>query len=281
MGHFRGLRIVSQEPLIIESYTNMAFLDAEVIAAAWSWFPGYDQGPGAWHNIALGVRAEAAKELAFTSAKAVALKVEWMSYIAGPSLPILERHLREATAAGFIPYAPTLGKFVTPAEATARYAALKRWFEDKGHFWIGTGPFYLEAAFPIERIVHLVRFPDFPDPADKWVGFVVPRIAEVDVSGPFAVAAGGEVVFDIEVTFKGEPYPVADVDFVTYLVMDARGEIVHVGEAVAVQDGLWQVVLPGGLTAGLATGSTRLEVVVSPIVVAIPTFGAVTFLMLP
>ncbi|MCK4580860.1 MAG: hypothetical protein KAU10_05870, partial [Dehalococcoidia bacterium] len=95
------------------------------------------------------------------------------------------------------------------------------------------------------------------------------------------VRAGDEPAFDIKVTFEGEPYPVADVDFVTYLLLDARGEIVHVGEAVAVQDGLWQAVLPAEETATLVKGSTRLEVVVSPIVVAIPTFGMKEFALFP
>jgi peptide/nickel transport system substrate-binding protein len=280
MGHFRGLRIVSQEPLIIESYTNMTFLDAEVIAAAWTWFPDYAQGPGAWHNLALGVRAEGARELAFSTAQAGALGVEWMSFIAGPSLPILERHLGEATAAGFIPYAPTLAQFVTPEEVAARYAALRSWFATQGHFWIGTGPFYLHAAHPVERIIDLRRFADFPDPAEKWAGFVAPRIAEVEVSGPRIVRAGAEATFDIAVTFRDELYPVADVGFVTYLLLDAGGAIVHTGEAVAVQDGLWQAVLPAEKTAGLIPGSSRLEVVVSPLVVAIPTFDTATFVVL-
>ncbi|MCL0056181.1 ABC transporter substrate-binding protein, partial [Dehalococcoidia bacterium] len=198
-----------------------------------------------------------------------------------PSLPILERHLADAKAEGFIPYAPTLGEFITPEEAVARYANLQNWFEERGHFWLATGPFYLHAAFPVEEILHLKRFPYFPDPAERWVGFVAPRIAEVDVTGPTVVIAGDEAVFDIEVTFEGEPYPVADVDFVTYLLVDALGDIVHVGYAEAVQDGLWQVVLPGALTAGLVAGSTSLEVVVAPIVVAIPTFDAASFVLLP
>ena len=178
MDHFRGVKIISEDPLIIESYTNMTFLDAEVIATGWTtWFPSiplYAQGPGAWHNLTLGILAEQNRELAFSTSKAAELQVDWMSYIAGPSIPILERHLNEALAQGFIPFEPTLGQFITAEEASTRYEALKTWFEDKGHFWIGSGPFYLEAAHPIERIVHLKRFEAFPDPASKWVGFAAP-----------------------------------------------------------------------------------------------------------
>jgi peptide/nickel transport system substrate-binding protein len=277
MEHFRGVRIISEDPLIIESFTNMIVLDAEVMVEDWTWFPATNH----WPTLAIGKLAEMAEELAFGKAKAGKLKIEWMSLIAGPSLPILEKHLAYAIETGFIPYAPTLAQFLPAAEVAARYAALMNWFKEMGHFFVSTGPFYLHAAHPIEEIVHMKRFPYFPDPAEKWVGFVKPKIAEVDVVGPAAVSAGDEAVFNIEVTFLGEPYLVADVDFVSYLMIDAVGEIVRVGKAVAVQDGLWQVVLPGEFTAGLIVGSTRLEIAVSPLVVAVPTFGAASFLLLP
>jgi len=284
MGHFRGVRIISENPLVIESYTNMPFLDAEVIASAWTWYPSiavYAQGTGAWHNLALGILAEQNKELAFSTAKAGVLQIEWMSLVAGPSIPILERHLAEAKADGFIPFEPTLGQFITADEASARYDALNTWFADKGHFWIGTGPFYLEAAHPIERIVHLRRFADFPDPAAKWVGFAAPKIADIEITGPAVVTSGDEATFDVNVTFEGQPYPVAEVNFVTFLILDANGEIAHVGEAEAESDGLWKVTLDADLTEGLVAGSTSLEVVVSSNVVAIPTFEAASFVLLP
>lgn len=281
MEHFRGVRILSEDPLVIESFTTLTYLDAEWIAADWTWFPDYEQGPGAWHNLTLGILAEMDKELAFTAAKAEELEVEWMSYIAGPSLPILETHLARALAEGIIPYQPTLGQFITAEEADERWSNLQAWYEAKGHLWIGTGPFYLERAYPVEKIVHLKRFADFPDLAEKWVGFAEPRIAQVEVSGPTIVTVGAGAEFLVEVTFKGEPYPVADVDFVSYLVVDAEGVIEVVGEAEAVQDGLWKVVLTAEATAKLATGSARLEVAVAPVVVAIPTFASLGFVALP
>jgi peptide/nickel transport system substrate-binding protein len=281
MEHFRGVRILSEKPLVIESYTDLYYLDAEWIASGWTWDWYYAQGPGAWHNIAIGILAETDKELAFSAAKADELEVEWMSYIAGPSLDILEQDLEKAIAENYIPYEPTLGEYITAEEASARYAALKSWYEEKGHFWIGTGPLYLEKAYPVEKIVHLKRFPEFPDLAEKWVGFVEPRIAEAVVSGPSTVSIGKEATFDIEVTFKAEPYPVADVGFVKYLLIDAEGKVALVGEAEAIEDGLWKVTLTAEETKGLIAGSNRLEVAVSPLVVAIPSFASFEFVTVP
>ena len=81
---FKGVRIVSVDPLVIETYSDTYFLDAELNVS--TWFPLYAQGPGAWHNLALGVRAESQEELAFSTAKADQLDVEWMNFVAGPSL---------------------------------------------------------------------------------------------------------------------------------------------------------------------------------------------------
>ncbi|MBC7170474.1 hypothetical protein H5T54_06070 [Candidatus Bipolaricaulota bacterium] len=91
-----------------------------------------------------------------------------MDYTKGPSLPILAKYLDEALATGYIPYAPTMGKYVTAAEAKARYENLKAWYEKMGHFWVASGPFYLEKAYPTEKIIVLKRFEDYPYDLSKF-----------------------------------------------------------------------------------------------------------------
>jgi peptide/nickel transport system substrate-binding protein len=277
--NFRGLRIVSEQPLVVELYSNTFYLDAEENAhwAAWQFWPEYTQGPGAWHNMALGIRAEANEELAFTSAKSDRLDIEYMSYIAGPSIPVLERLLSEAAGEGYIPYAPTLSQFVTPEEASQRYENLQAWYGDKGHFWLGTGAFFLERAFPLERTAQLLRFEDFPDPADKWEVFEEPRIAEVELDGPGLVTIGEQAEFEVWVEFAAEPYPADEITEVRYLVFDAAGDLVLVGDAEVDGDGLWRVVLSAEETAQLPEGSNRLEVAVVPLLVSIPAFDAMEF----
>jgi len=277
--HFRGLRIVQEDPLIVEVYSDLAYLDAEWIVSARAdyLFPYYDQGPAPWHTLALGILAEKNKELAFSSGKADKLKVEWMNYIAGPSLEILEKYRKQALKEGFIPYANTLGKYISLEEATERYRALGEWYKERGHFWVGQGPFYLDSVRPVEKIVVLRRFEDFPDPQNKWLRFSEPKIAEVEVSGPKRVEIGSQVEFQVEVSFKDEPYLAEDVDFARFLVFDAFGKLAIVGDAEAVRDGLWRVALTAEQTAALAAGVNRLEVVISPKVVSIPSFAAATF----
>lgn len=272
---FKGVKILSTQPLVIETYSDTYYLDAELNVS--SWWPDYAQGPGAWHNLALGIRAESAGELAFSTNKADQLEVEWMSYIAGPSVATLARHLNEAQQSNYIPYEPTLGQFVSTDEAQARWSNLASWYNQKGHFWVGTGPLYLERAYPVEKIVHLKRNPDFPDPADKWALFAEPMIAEVDVFGSRRATIGQPASFEVEVTFDGEPYPADAIDEVKYLVINARGEIALTGVAEEVGDALYEVSLSADDTAQLVVGSNRLEIVVVSKIVSIPSFESFEF----
>jgi peptide/nickel transport system substrate-binding protein len=272
---FRGWRIVQTDPLVIEAYSDVYGLDAE--ANVTTFFPG----GGAWHTLGMGILAESAGELAFSSDKAEAIDKEWMNYIAGPSLEILKAKLDEAASDGYVPYAPTMSAYITPEEAATRWANLDAWYGEKGHFWVDLGPYYLDQAYPVEGTVVLKRNPDFSDPADKWLRFQEPKIAEAVVDGPGRVTIGDEATYDVLVTFQGEPYPTSEINTVSYLVFDAVGALAFSGEAEAVADGQWQVVLSADQTSQLETGANRLEIAVVPIPVSVPTFGSLEFVTVP
>ena len=279
MRMFRGVKIVSESPLVIETYSDLYYLDAEWNVA--TWFPYFLRGQGAWHNLGIGIMAEADEELSFSRAKAQRLDTEWMNYIAGPSLEVLAGKLTTAAAQGHVPYEPTLGEYLGADEIAARWANLGAWYEQQGHFWIGTGPFYLEKVFPVEKVVQLKRNADYPDLSEKWARFSEPMIAEVDVEGPANVKIGAEAVFDVEITFKGQAYRQADIDAVKYLVFNALGELVFVGDAQAVEDGHWRVTLTAEQTAGLSAGVNRLEIAVASFTVSIPSFASMEFISAP
>jgi peptide/nickel transport system substrate-binding protein len=279
LSHFKGVRIVSTDPLTIETYDDYYLLDAELTVS--TWWPSYAYGQLPWHALALGIQAEADNKLAFSSDKANANQVEWTSYIGGPSLEILKGYLDQDASAGYVPYEPTLGQYVKADEAKARYANLQKWYKAHGHFWVGTGPFYLDKVFTTEKSLLLKRFADFPDTADKWARFSEPKIATVSVDGPAQVKAGDSATFDVSVTFKGEAYPAAELASVKYLLFDANNNLVAKGDATFVADGKYQVVLSADVTKGLAAGTNKLEVVVASKVVSIPSFQSVQFVTVP
>lgn len=283
LASFRGVRIVSTDPLVIETYSDAYNIDAEIMISNNqvypnpTWWPQYAYGEGAWHTIALGFLAESNKEFTFTTDKADALSVEWMSFISGPSLEILKKYLDQASAETFIPYAATLNEFVTADEAAARYANLEAFYAQRGHFWVNTGPFILSGIFPVEGTLTLSRNPEYADNAAKWSRFSEAKIAVVEVDGPGQVAAGAQAVFDAFVTFEGEAYPNADISEVKYLLFNSAGELVASGMADAVGEGQFQVTLDAGATSKLDVGASRLEVIVIPSVVSIASFAPYEF----
>jgi peptide/nickel transport system substrate-binding protein len=272
---FKGMRILSEDPLVIETYDDFWLLDAEEIVT--SWWPYYDQGPGAWHNMAPGLQADGNLEAAWTDSKAETNEIEHLSYIAGPTIDILKAQLDTIQAEGFIPYAPTMGQYVSAEEIEARYANLQEWFRRRGHFWIATGPFFLERAFPVEGTVILQRNTAYPDLATKWAGFAEAPLPEVLVDGPGSVTMGDEAVYDVFAEFQGEPYPVAEMAMVKFLVFDATGQLAHVGEAEAVEDGYWTATLSADVTGALEAGSNQLVVVVVSSRAVIPVKATVQF----
>ena len=279
MSHFKGLKITSTDPLTIETYDDLYALDAENSISAWypSSYLNYAFGTAAWHNMGLALLAEAAGETAFSTSKSGAANIEYLSMVSGPSMAILKAHLDTAQAENYIPYAPTMGQYVTADEATTRYTNLQAWYAAHNHFWLGTGVFYLDKVFPVEGTLVLKRFADYIDPSDKWASLGTPAIAEASVEGPATVTIGQEAVFNVTITFQGNPYKNSDLGSVTYIVKDATGAIPFSGDATAVSDGSYTVTLSAADTQLLVAGSNTITVAVGSNLVALPTFVSVDF----
>ena len=194
---------------------------------------------------------------------------------------ILSKYLDQAASESYIPYEPTLGEFITKEEADLRYANLKKWYADHGHFWVGTGPYYLDQVFTTEKSLVLKNFTDFVDLADRWAVFSEPKLAEIVLDGPGQINAGDEAVFDVIVNLKGkdQAYLDADIRQVKYILYDTTGAVVSIGEGVSVGEGQYQVTLDSASTSKLQTGTAKLEVAVVPIPVAIPAFTTFDFVV--
>lgn len=275
MSTFKGFKVDSWDPFVAEYYSDSYALDAELNVA--SFWPGYSQGDAKWDVIAIGNLAEANGELAWSADKAGSNEVEETSLVGGPSLEILAKYLDQAMADSYIPYEATLGQYITPEEAAARYQNLKNFYDEHGHFWVGTGPYILDKVYTTEKTLTLVHNPDYPDKADKWAQFVEPKIADAEVDGDGTVMVGGEASFDVYVTFNGAAYPAKEIDSVKYLVFNADGSMVAQGDAEMVADGQYTINLSADQTAELTEGASKLEVVVVSKLVSIPTIADFEF----
>ncbi len=273
-GHFRGLRVRSWAPLVVEVYTDYLALDAEWMAAeaAKLFHPAHEYGPGPWPVLALLVHAEAQGRLAMSSAKAKALKREWANLLAGPTLAILKETLATCAQEAFLPYPRLLATVVSAEEVQERYAALTRWVTEKGHFWVGNGPYFVALVKPVEKILILQRYPGHRGDQALWQTYRKPRIPWVTVSGPSLVVKGLSAVFSVEVGFHDEPASPTDVLFVKCLVLRPDGQLWQAKE-IPVGSGGWQLVLSPEETRHLPPGGVRLEVVAAFRALALCAWG--------
>ncbi len=281
--HFKGVRIVSTDPLTIETYEDQFFPDAENTVT--SWYPSQylpttsTTGMIAWHDITPAIMAEANNEMAFSSDKASALKVDQTSFISGPTLDIQVKYLDQAITDKYIPYAPTMSQYIKPEEALARYENLKKWYETKKHLFIGTGPYYIDQVFPVERTITVSRYDKYQFLADEWSRFGEPKMVTISVDGPISVQSGEEASFDVTVDFKDQPYPAADIDKVTYILFNGKNDVVATGTAENAGEGMYQIVLSSDVTGKLDAGGAKMSVAASSKLVSIPAFATAEFVV--
>ena len=275
LSHFKGVKIVSTDPLIIETYDDgVSQLDAENLVSTW-----WPQNAQAWHVLAIASAAEANGELAYSGDKADANEVEWTSFIAGPSLDILKTYLDDAAANDTIPYENVMSNYVADGEAAARYANLANFYDTYGHFWVGTGPFIITEVDTTNKTAVLVKYEDYPDSADKWAIFGQPMLADVEIDGDAQVVKGQDAIFDAYVTFNGDPYPSDQIAKVSYLVFDENGNLMTQGEAEMTEEGAYSITIPGDVTGGFSAGSLNLQVVAVSNAVAVPGVGSMDFVV--
>ena len=272
---FRGWRIVSEDPFVLEVYSDQISLDAETMIAqrTASVLP--------WHVIGLAMQAEARGELAFSSAKADRLDAEWLSLVAGPSLPILDRRLEDARDAGLIPFPNLLGPHLTEEEITQRHDNIAAWRAARRHFQIGDGPYLLHSVHPIEGALVLRHFPDFPDPAGRWLGFAAPPVPVLDLDGPLIVARDEDARFTVQASFAGDPIAADDIEAARFLLFDGDGTLVEEGDVTEIGSGSWEVRLTPAQIAALGMGPNSLEVVFTSRHVAMPVFASQPFATVP
>jgi peptide/nickel transport system substrate-binding protein len=283
LNHFKGVRIVSTDPLTIETYDDQYQLDAENNAK--DWFPNYYTltsyagGMMAWHNLAPAIQGEADGKMAFTKNKSTLKEVDYTSQISGPTLDVQMAYVDQYIADKYIPFAPTMGAYVTADEAVARYNNLKAFYAAHKHMVIGTGPYIIDQVFPVEGSITVVRNENYLFPADQFAGFSSPEMMTLAVEGPAAVFAGEVATFDVSLKFGDQPYPVKSVDSISYTLFNSNGESIYTGKVDFVADGQYSITLSTEVTAQLTEGTSKLSVAAASKTVSLPAFETVEFVV--
>jgi hypothetical protein len=178
--------------------------------------------------------------------------VESTSYILGPSLPILEAWMDQSAAEGYVPYEPTLGAYVTSGEVVERRANLQAWYAARGHFWLGTGPFYVgQVSGEPDRSLTLERYAAFPDEAGRWDAFAAYRPAlaidhESGAPGSFFVVTGTGFPPDSTVQIAANGTTLGD------LAADSSGGVAFQLATAGAAEGVYHLRARASQVAGLA-----------------------------
>ncbi len=281
----KGWKIVSEKPLVIEFYSDNVFLDAEQnVYTFWPGFPLYPRAQGSWYQMAISNKLVA--DGAATYSKGIANKegnegMEWLNWVAGPSLELLEAAAKDYMAEGTIPFEPELSKYVSVEQAKASYKNLLDFYNKYGHFYSGMGPYILTDVLSVEETVVLKHNPDYRDDAEKWSFLSSPKLATVELDGPGSVSSDAEATFEVMVSFGEdlEAYPANEISSVKYLLFDSKGAVADVQEVEASEDGLYPIKLTADSIKKLGKGSCKIEVVVSPISVAAPSIIQAEFVV--
>ena len=267
---FKGIRIVDENT--VEVYIDYWHPDETFIAAQ---ADVWDDAP--WELQALMNDVYKSRELAFSEVTAEDLGVEWLDLTKGPSLDILAKHLDALAAENYIP--PYLAGFVTADEAAARWSALKKWYEEKGHFLVSNGPFYLDKVNVEAKQAIIKAFREYPFKADKWDDLITPKVPEITMAPAPTVTPGLEASFEFTSIVAGKPY---DKIRATYMVIDpVTGEVLLKGGAERIEAGKFAVKLTSEQTAKLLPGSYELLLVVVGEEAALPRLSSTAFTVVP
>ena len=286
MTHFKGVKIVSTDPLTITTWDDKFNLDAE--NTIYTWYPSYGgngdgdaytYGTTAWHNLTPDIQAEADGKMAFSQDKSTSLKVDETSQVSGPTLAIESTYLDQDAASGYIPYAPTMSTYVTADEAKTRYANLQAFYKAHNNMWLGTGPYFIDKVDSTAGSITLSRFADYMFPSDQFSGFTQPEIAVAAVDGPTQVTIGDDAPFTVAVTFNNAPYPSKDLDKVSYTLFASDGTVAASGDATMTAEGQYSIDITADVTGKLPEGPASLNVAVSSKVVGMPTFATYQFVV--
>jgi len=277
----KGMKILSTDPIVVQFWDDLAYFDAEEQAYQfmYTFCPTWNYGSAPWHVMAAALIGEEKQEFAFSADKAEELEVNRVSFIAGPTLELLKADAREAANENFVPFPSELLKVMDPGEPYARFNNMIDFLDTYGHLWIGDGPMMVTSVDTVARQIVISRFADYRYTNEAFMQFATPRYADISLSGPDVIAAGDVASFDVTLTFQGEAYPMTDITSVAWLIVDATGQVAADGQGELVADGAATITLPADVTAGLAEGSTTLEIVAVLVPVAKPSYGSTTFLV--
>ena len=219
-----------------------------------------------WHLLALMEEAAARDLAAFSRDAATARGIPWLDLardarVGAQLSSLLDELEREAR----VP--PSLAGRVTPAEARARWAALRAFHGAAGHFLVTNGPYRLAEWSPAKTVLRVFRDLSYP----RGVGVFNAHAAPLRAWATEAILRDGALVlrgdververFGREQRVVREPFVKREVEqdrralpVARYVVVAPDGSVVAAGAVPATDPGEFRIALDG------LTGPGRYEI---------------------
>ena len=174
---------------------------------------------------------------------------------------------------------PGLDAYITPAEATARWASLLAFSTAHGHFFASNGPFVLDQVNTAAEQASYVRWTGYPFPADTWDTMLNPKIPEISFAPAPSVVIGNPATFDLTSRVANAAYDRVNITWL--LVNPSRNEVLAQGYPTRVSAGNYRITLGATVTGSLGAGAYDLRTVTVGEEAAVPVFATSTFVAIP
>jgi len=253
----KGIKVEDSNTITV--YLDYWHLDETFIAALadiWTTLP--------WEVRAIMDAAVEAKAAAFSGPMAETWQVETIDLAKGPTLSILAGNMTNLKAQNYIPSymkdpdLPDVAK-ITDDMATARWTALENWYNDKGHFYVSNGPYYLDSVDTVALTTTIKAFRDgYPFKADHWDWLVTPKVPDITVTPPEEVVPGVEATIMVTATLNGEPYNNTEIIFI---LLDAEGNAILRKNGELTGPGEFTITLTQEETGALTPGVYTIQVI--------------------
>jgi len=246
-----------RELLVIDVYTSLPPVDPEqdaIIAPPWSTLP--------WHLLVLMEEAVDRGWAAFSESEARRRDVDWLDLVRSePMNARLADLVERFEGEGYRP--DPLKSLISADDARKRWAALKAFHRERGHFLVTNGPYQLKRWSADSVTLEAFRDLSYPLGVGSYDAYAVPRrgfITKVErdwdrlrLFGDIELVQKHQRSYDI----VRKPLQLIAADALKrsapecrYLVTDGEGRVVLAGQVAPTGDANFSVDLTGKLPAG-------------------------------
>ncbi len=161
---FKGFRIVSEKPLIIDYYTDsFSHLASKTMKPLWV---DYGSGQQSWAMAAAAQRSIKKGEASYSEGMSEYYGSVFLDYTKGDGNEMLLKNIEAYKNTAYIPYSELLSKYLTPSDASEQFQNILDFYKSYNHLSIGMGPYMITNVDALTPSLTLKAYEAFPIKAD-------------------------------------------------------------------------------------------------------------------